>query len=127
MPTVTIYLKGWRNSAAYADAVNDSQHARHAEAIATHARSFQPYTPGDAVYHAFTYTAADGSDLAICNAAFEDFNVGDPSANETVYRYRSAGNRSLSVGDVVMVDGRAYGCGRFGWDLLPDFSPDFAK
>lgn len=62
---------------------------------------------------------SDRDDFAICERAFEMFNIGDPDTNEVVRLYRSAGHRSLSVGDVVIVDNRAYGCSPCGWMPLP--------
>jgi hypothetical protein len=131
---VQIYLKGWRDGSLYAEAANRSDHELHAEAMAMHGRSFQPYEAGDVMHLAFEYSLpyrsgwdesdGDAADLAVCNEAFEWFNVGE---NDVATRYRAAGNRSLSVGDVVVIDGRAYGCGRVGWDTLTDFKPTLAE
>lgn len=52
--------------------------------------------------------------------AFERFNVGtDAIAN----LYRERGNRSLSVGDIVVIDDEAWVCHSLGWNRLPDFTP----
>ncbi len=55
---------------------------------------------------------------------FELFNVGeDPAFGPPHPRgvdYRRCGNRSLSVGDVVAVDGRFYACASTGWAALKD-------
>lgn len=122
MKRVTIYLKGWRDSALFADAVNNPRHELHAEAEPVFHRSFRPYAEGDLVYRAFDYTddAPDAEDLIVCERAFRWFNEGD---NPIVRKYRAAGNRSLSVGDVVVVEGRAYGVGSFGWDRIETFEP----
>jgi hypothetical protein len=87
-------------------------------------RLFMPYQPGDTVRLAIEYrdNADDPTDMVVCERAFRWFNVGE-NHNPVVRRYRAAENRSLSVGDVVVVDGRAYGVGRFGWDTLEKFTP----
>jgi hypothetical protein len=124
---VQIYLKGWHDSSLYADAANDAGHELHAEAMAMHGRSFQPYEPGDVMHLAFEYRddAPDAEDMVVCERAFRWFNVEDN--NPIVRKYRAAGNRSLSVGDVVVIEGRAYGCGRFGWDAIEDFKPTLTE
>lgn len=51
---------------------------------------------------------------------FEQLNVGGdivPAADFTTV-YREAGNRSLSVGDVVVIGRFAFAVGRFGWDRI---------
>lgn len=49
--------------------------------------------------------------------AFDEFNIGD---GELAKRYRARRLRSLSVGDVVMIDGQAYSCESVGWkERLP--------
>lgn len=63
------------------------------------------------------------TDLDVLRVVFDVFNVGDdpdffnPPSPHAI-EYRKAGNRSLSVGDVVVLDGRAYACARFGWDTI---------
>jgi hypothetical protein len=122
MPTVTIYLKGWNDSSLYSDAVNDAGHDLHTEAMAVHLRSFQSYQAGDVMREAFTYVddAPEPADDVVRERAFRWFNIGE---NVIARRYRDAGNRSLSVGDVVVIDGRAYAVGSFGWNLLDPFNP----
>jgi hypothetical protein len=126
---VSIYLKGWRDGALYADAVNRPAHPLHAEAWKVHAGSFMAYQPGDVMFRAIDYSlGTEGlTDAQICEEAFKMFNVGDPVRNITVRRYRNARNRSLSVGDVVVIDGRAYACARFGWDRIDNFDPVIAE
>ena len=55
---------------------------------------------------------------------FELFNVGEDPAfgppHPRAVDYRRCGNRSLSVGDVVAVDGRFYACASTGWAALKD-------
>ena len=45
------------------------------------------------------------------------------------YAQRPAGycGRSLSVSDVVVIEGRAYFCDSFGWSRLPDFQEGGAQ
>lgn len=50
---------------------------------------------------------------------FEQLNIGgEPGVDAAEYTvaYRAAGNRSLSVGDVVEIGGHCYAVGRFSWD-----------
>ena len=120
---VKIYLKGWRNGRLYVDAVNDPSHERHAEAWAVRDRSWVEWEPGDVTFLAVEYAETDDSDSAICNRAFERFNIGEPERDDVVARYR-AGNtvRSLSIGDVVVIGDRAYTCAPIGW-VPVEFTP----
>lgn len=119
MAEVKIFLKGWRNSRLYTDAANSPAHELHAEAWALRDQMFLPYKAGDTMFLAITYQSG-ADDMVICNHAFERFNIGsDPIAQE----YRRHGFRSLSVGDVVAIDDRAYSCDSFGWSLIENFKP----
>lgn len=122
MATVKIYLKGWRDGRLYADAVNNPNHPRHAEAWALRDQGWTEWKPGHLTFLAVEYNVAETDDMAICERAFELFNIGDPDTNAVVHRYRSAGNRSLSVGDVVVIDDRAFTCASFGWEPV-EFTP----
>lgn len=51
---------------------------------------------------------------AILNQAFRELNIDSPETG-WARDYRDNGNRSLSVGDVVVVGEVAYACARFGW------------
>jgi hypothetical protein len=53
--------------------------------------------------------AADGD---LLNEAFEMFNIGH---GPVTVEYRALRLRSLSVGDVVIINGRAFSCERLGW------------
>ncbi len=82
------------------------------------------YTHGDTLKHAISYaTTTPGTVAQIADAAFAAFN-GYPDSNEmadlseTWYALR---NRSLSVGDVVVVNGSALGVAPTGFTPLPDF------
>ncbi|WP_309117053.1 hypothetical protein [Saccharothrix sp.] len=67
--------------------------------------------------------AARTNDIDLAEHAFALCNIGDdpehgaPDPRATDYRRR--GNRSLSIGDVVIVDGRAYACQPRGWLRIP--------
>jgi len=125
MVTIEIFLKGWRDSQLYTDAVNDERHADHEPAMVVYRSSYQPYTAGDAIYHAITYTEpAEPNDMVHCERAFERFNVG---ADDIARRYRNAGHRSLSVGDIVTVDRRAYTVDRLGWKVIENFMTNSPK
>jgi hypothetical protein len=117
---VKIYLKGYRNSRLYTEAVNDPNHAMHADAMEVHLSSFKPYVPGERAFFGVEYEDV-GSDDEILNRAFERFNVGDERTDEAVSRYRLAGCRSLSVGDVVIINGRAFTCASVGWEAVERF------
>ncbi len=64
-------------------------------------------------------------DMAIAWNGFEDTDSTDSEILEFVeYRFNmdhppNYRNRSLSVGDVVSIDRRAYACERVGWRKLP--------
>ena len=93
---------------------------RYDQAALEHRRMFREYEPIDRpmMSHAITYTTF-GTDMEICDQAFQAFNVGGvPGLEAAVTEYRSKGGRSLSVGDVVVVNGTAYGCSSFGWDRV---------
>jgi hypothetical protein len=131
MPTIEIYLKGWQDSRLFTDAVNDATHALHEDAMKVHLRGWRAYEAGDVVHHAITFDAEaiglDGAeDNVILNACFDLFNVGDPFGDVTVRRYRNAGHRSLSVGDVVVIDGRAFTVASFGFTAVEGFEPTLA-
>jgi hypothetical protein len=56
----------------------------------------------------------------ILSAVFEQLNIGGDliAASDYTERYRAAGNRSLSVGDVVVVGESAFTVGRRGFDPI---------
>jgi len=87
------------------------------------------YQDGDAVQAVFAFdapqeVAAAGAEaacefaFAVCNSyPQEAFGVAREHL-ELVAAYRKRRNRSLSVGDVVVVGEVAYCCDRFGWQRL---------
>ncbi len=56
----------------------------------------------------------------ILRAVFEQLNIGGDliAASDYTERYRAGGNRSLSVGDVVVVGESAFAVGRWGFDPI---------
>ena len=56
----------------------------------------------------------------VLEGIFTQLNVGGDlyPAEDYTTEYRANGNRSLSVGDVVSLDGACYAVGRFGWDKV---------
>jgi hypothetical protein len=78
------------------------------------------YAPGHKVLPVFAY-ATDHTDPL--NEAFELFNAPEDYLSELGQkiqrRYYANGLRSLSVGDVVQVDGQLSAVARFGWDDVP--------
>jgi hypothetical protein len=127
MVTITIFLKGWADSKLYTNAVNDPRHPQHEAAMKVYNASFRNYKPGDEYYPATTYTDADATDKTHCDRAFERFNIGDERVDTIVATYRAYGYRSLSVGDVVVIDDRAYSCASVGWAPIENFSPSLPK
>lgn len=72
------------------------------------------YTAGQPLVPVARYTA-EGEPYTLLSAAFDTFNVGETGI---AANYRSAGNRSLSVGDVVQVEDAWYACASYGWDVI---------
>jgi hypothetical protein len=63
----------------------------------------------------------DGDEpMAMLNEVFEQLNIGGDLAPATEWTeaYRAAGNRSLSVGDVVVLGETAWTVARFGWEII---------
>ncbi len=82
--------------------------------------SFDGYEPGHVLHKAIEYETDSEYPL---DEAFERFNIGEDALARA---YRAGKNRSLSVGDVVVVDGVANTCDSFGWtplDAVPDVDP----
>jgi hypothetical protein len=88
------------------------------------------YEPGHELELAFEASVAAAPDLAICEEIFRLLNVGDDPEfglpDLRALAYRAQGHRSLSVGDLVTVENRAYACARVGFVAvaLPSQSPD---
>jgi hypothetical protein len=62
----------------------------------------------------------DGKPIAALETVFEQLNIGGDMvpAEPWTTAYRAAGNRSLSVGDVVVVGDAAFAVASFGWDRV---------
>lgn len=78
------------------------------------------YQPGHPMREVFTYDAGEPAPLdQIAETAFMLFNVGDDptfgTPDPTAVAYRARNLRSLSVGDVVVIAGRAVACASHGW------------
>jgi hypothetical protein len=54
---------------------------------------------------------------AALETVFEQLNIDDPD-QPWALKYRLAGHRSLSVGDVVVIGETAWACAPSGWELL---------
>lgn len=83
---------------------------------------FWSYQPDAELIEAVSYTdhQAGRAEEAL-SLAYELFNIGEPHEGpygDVVARYRDAQHRSLSVGDVVTVDGRRFACEPMGWKEL---------
>lgn len=84
---------------------------------------FSGYDPADTYIEAIAWETTAATPIDAAEEAFHKLNVG---TDEVAQQYRAAGHRSLSVGDVVVVDADgpvALVCARFGWQLLPEFVP----
>ena len=79
---------------------------------------FVGYVPGNKMAWVWTGEIDGTMDPRVLEAAFELHNIGDPEGSGGYRPYRS-----LSVGDVVVVDGRAYSCDDIGWTRLWDWDP----
>jgi hypothetical protein len=77
------------------------------------------YLPGDHVVEVFQTTASSGTPMQVCEDMFELLNVGDDpdfgTPDPRAVAYRARRNRSLSIGDVVAVDGTFYACAPSGF------------
>ena len=130
MTTVTVHLKGLTEADIKTifgsrdelnRAIQRDDHPLHSQAWAEYTEPFRAYEPGHTTRETVSYETDLTDPLAVCEDAFRRFNIGDAS-DPVVAEYRGAGNRSLSVGDVVVVDGVAYGCDSAGWSVV-EFGP----
>lgn len=93
----------------------------------THEDHHFGYRPGHpltvvAEYDTVPDTNAFVADMVACEEAFRLFNIGDDPTfgepSEIAVQYRRRRNRSLSVGDVVVVGTNAYAVASFGFDPI---------
>jgi hypothetical protein len=78
---------------------------------------FAPYSQRDRLYEALVFESglpACGDVHRLLEIVFEQLNIDEPKALWAT-EYRNHRNRSLSVGDVVVVGEQAWGVDRFGW------------
>ncbi len=82
------------------------------------------YTEGDPLVLVAEYDAPTFSTAGAIDAAWRVFNVGDDPEfgipDPTAVEYRKRGNRSLSVGDVVEVEGDFYAIDNVGQRLIDE-------
>ena len=75
--------------------------------------------PNDTLECVFTFSLdTDKKPISILEMIFAEFNVGE-GLLATAYRAKDL--RSLSVGDVVIINGVSYACQRFGWKRTDEF------
>lgn len=74
-------------------------------------------TPGERhmLVKVFEYDVPAEDAWVVLQWAFDTFNIG---SGELAARYRARRLRSLSVGDVVRIDGNPYSCESVGWDVV---------
>lgn len=90
------------------------------------------YRHGDTLVEVFAYmTDTKGEAIALADEAFHLFNIGDDAhfgrPDNRALIYRREGNRSLSVGDVVIVGDEAFACAPSGWRHLNEAFLNVAK
>lgn len=86
-------------------------------------RMLNGYRDGDPLVHVFTVTVPeDKHPLTYCWWLLNVGHEGDPPDPQAEL-YRTRRNRSLSVGDVLIIDGAAHACGSIGWDKV-DVKPE---
>lgn len=97
---------------------------RHVRVFLNQSRvAFAGYQPGAPLVLAYTFalsTPCAVSEPQILDSVFAMFN-GHPLRTEDDAHTRAwydSGLRSLSVGDVIALDDRSYGCETVGWQLL---------
>ena len=83
------------------------------------------YEKGQTITEVDTYLEInEDDDVALVRKVFDLFNIGDDPAfgvpDERAVQYRKAGNRSLSVGDVVGIGDRFYTFDGSAVRLLPE-------
>jgi hypothetical protein len=83
---------------------------------------FDGYQDGNPVVLVAQFESPDGDHMALLERAWFTYNVGhEPEFGEPqveAIQYRRRLNRSLSIGDVVQIDGAWYECCTMGWEHL---------
>jgi hypothetical protein len=78
---------------------------------------FMSYTPGDALHEALSMEMdmPEHRDIAlVLESIFMQLNIDEPTEQYAI-DYRARRNRSLSVGDVVVIGETAWTCASVGW------------
>jgi len=78
---------------------------------------FLPYTEGDRLFHALEFVSPlpnCGHMEMLLMIVFEQLNIPEPTADWAI-EYRAKRNRSLSVGDVVVIGEQAWACEPRDW------------
>jgi hypothetical protein len=76
------------------------------------------YDPDCRYVEASRYASLVPDDMKVLERAFERFNIG---TDDIAQAYRANDHRSLSTGDIVTIDGKAFYCASFGWTDVPNF------
>lgn len=79
---------------------------------------FFGYQPGQPMVVVFNAEIPTGiTAIQALGLLFDEFNIGETSKAAVAYR-KIHGLRSLSVGDVVKIDGQWFSCDSMGWSIL---------
>lgn len=78
-------------------------------------RFLNGYEDGDLLVHVCDYTSTETDVQRALEQTFMALNIGDEAGDMQAITYRQRKNRSLSVGDVCVVNGQAYKCVTIGW------------
>lgn len=82
------------------------------------------YQDGDPLVLVDRYTSSSdpaNGVMAALEQVFYALNIGDEAGDMQALDYRQRRNRSLSVGDVCIIDGVAYKCASLGWERCTVF------
>lgn len=76
---------------------------------------FSPYAQEDDLLEVYAYESSAKDHGSALESAWYLFNIGHEQGVDVALAYREKRLRSLSVGDVVEVDGVRYACNPMGW------------
>lgn len=83
------------------------------------------YLPGNTVVEVFAYVDNSDTLATALDNAYELFSLGGPDPR--AMRYREAGHRPLSVGDIVACDDQFHSWNAFGWSPIDPPAIDHAS